>query len=648
MSQIDASPRTLARLPAFAGEQHGGRRAVLVKRDGGWQERSYAEVSEEIERLATGFVGCGIQPGERVCILVDTRPEWSVAAFALWSVGVVVVPVYPTSSPQECEWIAANSGAVAVIVEDAGPLAKIVAIREAVPALRLIFVLEARDAAAGWVALGDVLASGGDDEELSRRRDAVAPVDPALIIYTSGTTGPPKGCVLTHRSAMSLRSIVVELKPLLPGDVAYLYLPLAHAFAQMVQFAAFQVGAAIAYYGGGGGQRIPQLVGGGPDLPPLAHAFAQMVQFAAFQVGAAIAYYGGDAKQIIPELMGVHPDFLPSVPRIFEKLYALAMTQVPPEQHEDLRRAVQVGVRVHALEARGERVPDELRGPFERADERVFSRVRALFGGHLREALTTGAPIALEVLEFFYAAGVPVMEGYGMTETMAIGTINLADAFRFGTVGRAAPGVEVRIAEDGEILMRGPQVFTAYWENEAATREVLDEDGWLHTGDLGSLDEDGFLSITGRIKDIIITAGGKNITPQNLENDLKQSPIISQAVMYGDRRPYLVALVALDPEAIIPWAHQRGLPADVGALAQHADVNGLVQEALDRANARYAQVEQIKRFAILDHDLTQETGELTPTMKVKRNIVYERYADVFDELYALTEGSADQDRVRRI
>ena len=264
----------------------------------------------------------------------------------------------------------------------------------------------------------------------------------------------------------------------------------------------------------------------------------------------------------------------------------------------------------------------------------------ALFGGHLREALTAGAPIALEVLEFFYAAGVPVMEGYGMTETMAIGTINLTDAFRFGTVGRAAPGVEVRIAEDGEILMRGPHVFTGYWENEAATREVLDEDGWLRTGDLGSLDEDGFLSITGRIKDIIITAGGKNITPQNLENDLKQSPIISQAVMYGDRRPYPVALVTLDPEVIIPWAHERGLPEDVGALAQHPEVNRLVQEALDRANARYAQVEQIKRFAILDHDLTQETGELTPTMKVKRNIVYERYADVFDELYALTRGSA--------
>ena len=605
MSHIDAAPPTLARLAAFAGEQHGGRRAVLVKRDGGWQERSYAEVSEEIERLATGFVGYGIQPGERVCILADTRPEWSVAAFALWSVGVVVVPIYPTSSPEECEWIAGNSGAVAVIVEDAAQLAKIVAIREALPALRTIFVVEARDAAEGVVALDDVLASGGEDEELSRRRDAVAPVDPALIIYTSGTTGPPKGCVLTHRNAMSLRSIVVELKTLLPGDVAYLYLPLAHAFAQMVQFAAFQV-------------------------------------------GAAIAYYGGDAKQIIPELMEVHPDFLPSVPRIFEKLYALAMTQVPPEQHEDLRRAVQIGVQVHALEARGEPVPDELREPFERADERVFSRVRALFGGHLREALTAGAPIALEVLEFFYAAGVPVMEGYGMTETMAIGTINLTDAFRFGTVGRAAPGVEVRIAEDGEILMRGPHVFTGYWENEAATREVLDEDGWLHTGDLGSLDEDGFLSITGRIKDIIITAGGKNITPQNLENDLKQSPIISQAVMYGDRRPYLVALVTLDPEVIIPWARERGLPADVGALAQHPEVNRLVQEALDRANARYAQVEQIKRFTILDHDLTQETGELTPTMKVKRNIVYERYADVFDELYALTRGSADQDRVRRI
>lgn len=396
----------------------------------------------------------GIRPGDRVCILADTRPEWSVAAFALWSAGAVVVPIYPTNSAAECEWVAGNSGAVAVLVEDAAQLAKIDAVREALPALRMIFVVERRDAAEGVIALDDVAASGGDRDELSRRRDAVAPEDPALIIYTSGTTAPPKGCVLSHRNAMSVCSIVLEIKTLLPGEVAYLYLPLAHVFAQIVQFAAFQV-------------------------------------------GAAIAYYGGDTKQIIPELMEVHPDYLPSVPRVFEKLYALTMAQVPPAQQQDVQGAVRLGVQVRALQARGEIVPDDLREPFERDDERVFSRVRALFGGRLREALTGAAPIAPEILEFFFAAGVPVMEGYGMTETTGVGTVNLLDAFRFGTVGRAVPGAEVRTAEDGEILMRGPHVFTGYWENEVATREVLDVDGWLHTGDLGSLDEDGFLSITG-------------------------------------------------------------------------------------------------------------------------------------------------------
>ena len=517
-------------------------------------------------------------------------PRWSVAAYALWTAGAIVVPIYPSNSPEECEWVVENSGAVAVIVEDAAQLAKIEAVREMLPALRTLFVIEGRDADEELLALDDVARLGGEREEVSRRRDSVAPDDPALVIYTSGTTGPPKGCVLSHRNAMSLCSIALEMNTLLPGEVAYLYLPLAHVFAQIVQLAAFQV-------------------------------------------GAAIAYYGGDTKQIIAELMEVHPDYLPSVPRIFEKLYALAMAQVPPEQLADLRRAVALGVKVRSLKARGGPVPDELRGPFERADERVFSTVRALFGGKLREALSGAAPIAPEILEFFYAAGVPVMEGYGMTETMAVGTVNRQDAFRFGTVGRAVPGAEVRIAEDGEILMRGPHVFTGYWENEAATREVVDEQGWLHTGDLGSLDEDGFLSITGRKKDIIITAGGKNLSPSNIENDIRQSMFISHAVMYGDRRPYPVALVTLDPEAIVPWARERALPEDLGALACHADVRALVQDGLDSVNSRYARVGQVKRFAILDHDLTEESGELTPTLKIKRNVIYDHYAHVFDDLY---------------
>ncbi|HWK18529.1 MAG TPA: AMP-dependent synthetase/ligase [Solirubrobacteraceae bacterium] len=591
MPQTETAPLTAAGLPSFAIAAHGSRRALRVKGDGVWRDRSYAEVAEEIERLATGFIVQGIEPGDRVCILADTRPEWSVASYALWTAGAVVVPIYPSNSAEECAWVAGNSGAVAVIVEDAAQRAKIDTVREALPALRSLFVIEGRDAVDGVTAFDELAASGGEREELSRRRDAVDPDDAALIIYTSGTTGPPKGCVLTHRNAMSLCSIVLEIETLRPGEVAYLYLPLAHVFAQIVQLAAFQV-------------------------------------------GAAIAYYGGDTKQIIPELMEVHPDYLPSVPRIFEKLYALAMSQVPPEEQDDVARAVNLGVQVRGLEARGEPVPDEMRGPFERADERIFSKVRALFGGRLREALTGAAPIAPEILEFFYASGVPVMEGYGMSETMAIGTVNRQESFRFGTVGRALPGLEVRIADDGEILMRGPHVFSGYWDNEAATEEILDPEGWLYTGDLGSLDEDGFLSITGRKKDIIITAGGKNLAPSNLENDLRQSPFISHAVMYGDRRPYPVALITLDAEAILPWARERGLPDDLGELPDHPDAIALVQEALDGVNSRYAQVEQIKRFAILDHDFTQETGELTPTLKVKRNVVYSRYAEMFEALYS--------------
>jgi long-chain acyl-CoA synthetase len=591
MPQIELAPLTAAGLPSFAIAAHGSRRALRVKGDGVWRDRSYAEVAEEIERLATGFIVQGIEPGDRVCILSDTRPEWSVAAYALWTAGAVVVPIYPSNSPEECAWVAGNSGAVAVIVEDAAQLAKIATVRGTLPALRTLFVIEGRDAVDDVSAFEELAASGGEREELSRRRDAVSPDDVALIIYTSGTTGPPKGCVLTHRNAMSLCSIVLEIETLRPGEVAYLYLPLAHVFAQIVQLAAFQV-------------------------------------------GAAIAYYGGDTKQIIPELMEVHPDYLPSVPRIFEKLHALAMSQVPPEEQDDVARAVTLGVQVRGLEARGEPVPDEMRGPFERADERIFSKVRALFGGRLREALTGAAPIAPEILEFFYAAGVPVMEGYGMSETMAIGTVNRQESFRFGTVGRALPGLEVRIADDGEILMRGPHVFSGYWDNEPATREVLDPEGWLYTGDLGSLDEDGYLTITGRKKDIIITAGGKNLAPANLENDLRQSPFISHAVMYGDRRPYPVALITLDAEAILPWAREHGLPDDLGELPDHPDAIALVQEALDGVNSRYAQVEQIKRFAILDHDFTQETGELTPTLKVKRNVVYSRYAEMFEALYS--------------
>jgi long-chain acyl-CoA synthetase len=329
--------------------------------------------------------------------------------------------------------------------------------------------------------------------------------------------------------------------------------------------------------------------------------------------------------------MQVKATYMPSVPRIFEKIYALAQSMA--EDPEQLKQAVELGVKVQRMRQHGEPIPDELKPAYDRAEEALYGKVRGLFGNSLTKAVSGAAPIAKEILEFFYACGVPVLEGWGMTETTAVGAVNTLENLKFGTVGRAMPGVEFKIAEDGEILTKGPNVFREYWRNPEATEETFTEDGWLMTGDLGSLDEDGYLSITGRKKDIIITAGGKNLTPANIENDLKQCRYISQAVMYGDRRPYPVALITLDPEEIVPWANERGLPNDLAELVQTDEVREMVQNELDRANAKYARVEQVKKFALLDHDLSQETGELTPTLKLKRNVVNERYQDVFESLY---------------
>ncbi|MFL5835541.1 MAG: AMP-dependent synthetase/ligase, partial [Solirubrobacteraceae bacterium] len=407
-------------------------------------------------------------------------------------------------------------------------------------------------------------------------------------IYTSGTTGPPKGCVLTHRNYRSVLSMAQERGLLQDeGDVVYLFLPLAHAFALLIQLGAWDT-------------------------------------------GTTIAYWGGDTKQIIPELAQVQPTYLPSVPRIFEKLYGLVTAHGDPEL---IVQATQIGLRVRELEAAGEAIPQELQEQYAQADEQLFKNVRAAFGGRLREAVTGAAPIAKEILEFFYACGVPVLEGYGMTETATVATSSSPEEHKFGTVGRPLPGVEVKIADDGEILIKGANIFRGYYKNDDASFGTI-ADGWLHTGDLGSVDEDGYVYITGRKKDIIITAGGKNLTPANLENDLKQTRWVSQAVMHGDRRAYPVMLITLDEEEIAQFAQERGLPTDVAELSRHPEVQALIQAELDKANAKYAQIEQVKKFVLLDHDLSQETGELTPTLKVKRNVVNEKYAELLDSLYA--------------
>ncbi|MGO9823217.1 MAG: AMP-dependent synthetase/ligase [Solirubrobacteraceae bacterium] len=597
MSEATSDPKpaiaTVAALALSAGDRFGDQLAARHKVDGEWHEMSYAEVTEAIEEVALGLIGLGIEPGDRVGILADTRVEWTLASYGITAAGAVVVPVYPTNSPRECAWVLGNSGARAVFCETDSQRAKIDQVSGELPDLMTTIGI---DRGAGDTTLEDLRARGAGRQraELSDRLSAVAAADPYTIIYTSGTTGPPKGVVLTHRNAMSVCEMVQELNFVQPGEKTYLFLPLAHAFALTAQLASY-------------------------DL------------------GTTIIYFGGDTKRVIEELVETHPTYLPSVPRIFEKLYTAAMKlqeQAGDEDRERFKQAIKLGVEVRQRRQRGEPVSAEMEQAFAAADQRLYSRVRALFGDEIHQAVSGAAPIAPEILEFFYACGVPVLEGWGMTETTAVGTVGTLDHFKFGTVGRPMPGVEVRIAaEDGEILLRGPNIFSEYWRNPEATADTL-VDGWLHTGDVGELDEDGYLKITGRKKDIIITAGGKNLTPSNIENDLKQSRFISQAVMYGDRRPYPVALITLDPEEILPWAREQGLPEELGDLAEEERVKQLVQAELDRANSNYAQVEQIKRFVILDHDLSIEEGELTPTLKVKRNVINDRYAELFDSLYA--------------
>jgi long-chain acyl-CoA synthetase len=366
---------------------------------------------------------------------------------------------------------------------------------------------------------------------------------------------------------------------------------------------------------------------------PMAHVFAQLVAADCIEVGSAIAFWGGDTSRIVPELGAVQPTVLPSVPRIFEKVYSMAMGMVPPGGEEDAAKAIALGLEVRQARARGEDVPAEKAAAFEKIDSEMFALVRGIFGGRVRFAISGAAPIAPEILEFFYAAGVPVFEGWGMTETTSIGTLNLPDAYKFGTIGRPVAGADVRIAPDGEIEIAGEMIMREYWRNPAATDEVMTPDGYLRTGDLGAIDDEGYVTITGRKKDIIITAGGKNLTPANLEGDLRRSRWISQAVMFGDRKPYPVAVVTLDAEEIVPWAEANGLPTDLAELAEHEDVRALIQAELDEANSRYAQVEQIKKFRVLPRDFTLEAGELTPSLKLKRNVIYDHYAEAFEDLY---------------
>ena len=583
---------TIADLLPKAVAKYGSQRAVMFKDDDGqWATRSYNEVGDTVRELALGLIGLGIEKGDKVSILGNTRVEWTYFDYAALTAGATVVPIYQTNSAEECEYVLENSDAKVVIVEDEDQLEKIRQVRDRCP--KLEHVIRMTGTGGGALSVAELVERGAalGESDWAARYESVTPEDICTFIYTSGTTGPPKGCVISHGNYRAMLDMVVEKNVLEGGDeLTYLFLPLAHSFALLIQLGSFEL-------------------------------------------GATLAYWERDPLRIMANLTEVKPTYFPSVPRIFEKIYTAATSAV--EKEGGLKKrifdwSIGVGKRYGEAERSGGAGP--LLGlQHALADRLVLAKIRNLFGGNLRVAVSGAAPINPDILRFFDAAGVLILEGWGMTETSTAATIATPDDFRFGTIGKPFPGVEVEIADDGEILVKGPNVFQGYYKNDEATSETI-VGGWLHTGDIGEFDADGYLKITGRKKDIIITAGGKNITPANLEAEIKQHPMISQCVVIGDRRPFLVAVVTLDPEEAAKFAEEKGL--DPATLHTDDGIRASIQAHLDQVNQKFARVEQVKKFEVLPRDFSQEGGELTPSMKVKRNVVAQKYAGEVDALYA--------------
>jgi long-chain acyl-CoA synthetase len=582
---------TLPQLLLDASDRHRG--VALRVRDGErWSETTFADVGAAATRIAAGLIEAGIRPGDRVAIIGDTRPEWTLVDCGALCAGAIVVPIYQTSSPEECRYVLAHAGARVVFCEDASQVAKIQQVRDVLPALERVISIEPVEHVESLSEF-QLAVSASAEETVRARASKVDADDVATIVYTSGTTGPPKGCELTHRNCVATVRMYAGQVQFPPGSVIFMFLPLAHALARMVEFVALDA-------------------------------------------GVTLSYWGRDPKRLLDDLAAARPTHFPSVPRVFEKVHGRALGAA--EDAGAARRrlfdwAVATGAAYRAAVRDGGTAGRLLRARHRVADRLILHRVRDLFGGELQLGLTGAAPIGREVLDFFDACGVPVLEGYGLTETCAAATLNTPVAMRFGTVGQALPGCDVAIADDGEILLRGRMVFRGYRNDPDATASAL-VDGWLRTGDLGHKDPDGFLSITGRKKDLIITSSGKNITPSNLETALRESRWISEAVVFGDGKPYLVALLTLDRDELGTLAERAGVEPDSTILARHPRVLAEVQADVDAVNARFARIEQIKRFSILEHDFAQAEGEVTPTLKVKRAAVADRYAGLLEALYA--------------
>jgi long-chain acyl-CoA synthetase len=583
-----AAVRSLGELALAAAERNPGD----AMRAPGRAPVTFTDFGVAIREIAGGLAALGVDVGDRVAILCGTRPEWPMADFGAFCAGATVVPIYHTNSPEECEYVLAHAGAKVIFVEDAAQAAKIAARREALPELEQVIVVEGE--AEGALTLEQLRLDGADtgDAVARERTAAVVPEDTATIVYTSGTTGPPKGCVLSHANLLyTLNAYTDRLELRGTKPVIFQYLPLAHVLARMVAFVAVET-------------------------------------------GGVLCFASGDTTKLAEEIRAAEPTHIPTVPRLLEKVQTRVLGTAEAAggvKAAIFTRALATGEKVARArrEGRPVRRMDELRNAL--GTRLALGRVKAALGPNEPIFLTGAAPIGADVIEFFYACGVPVLEAWGMTETCAAGALNTLEEIQVGSVGRPLPGTEFKLADDGELLIRGPLVFKGYHRNPEATEAIL-ADGWLHTGDLGEI-RDGYVRITGRKKDLIITSSGKNVSPEMLESALRESRWVSQAIAAGDRRSYLVALLTLDPDEAPKLAAELGAPTDPEAMAADERVREAVWKDIEAVNQRFARIEQIKKFAILPRDLSQEEGELTPTLKVKRSVVYAKYAGDVDSLY---------------
>lgn len=559
-----------------------------VPRGSEWVDVTTAEFHAQVVALAKGLVAAGIEPGDKIGLMCKTRYEWTLIDFAVWFAGALLVPIYETSSPSQVQWILSDSGATSVLVETPDQFARFDEVHGDLPDVARVWQIDLGD-------LDKISAAGVDvpDEEIERRRNLAVGSDMATLIYTSGSTGRPKGCVLTHSNFVELsRNSAVALKDVVsaPGASTLLFITTAHIFARFIAVLCVHSGVKTGHQ--------------------------------------------PDTKQLLPSLGTFKPTFLLAVPRVFEKVYNSSEQKAEAGgKGKIFRAAAETGIAYSkALESGS--VPFGLKVKFRVLDRLVLSKIRTAMGGRVRYAVSGSAPLGPRLGHFFHALGIVILEGYGLTETTAPATVNLAQKSKIGTVGPALPGVSLRIADDGEVEVRGINVFKEYWQNPEATAEAFD-DGWFRTGDIGSFDADGFLTITGRKKEIIVTAGGKNVAPAALEDPIRATPVVGQVVVVGDQKPFISALITLDTEMLPSWLANNGQDASMSAAeaARNPAVLAAVQRAIDEANTKVSRAESIRKFVILDDELTEASGHLTPKLSIKRNVILKDFAETIEGMY---------------